>query len=47
MDVLFEQDGSESRVKCTNALLLGNLPEPSDQTARKIRLRDKTNAGGF
>lgn len=46
-DVLFEQDGHESRVERANTLILENLGESADETVGEARGRNETDAGGL
>lgn len=44
---LLEQNGSESRVESTDALVLGDLGETSNQTGGEGGLRDETDTGSL
>lgn len=46
-NLLLEQDGSESRVEGTNALLLQDAGHGREETAGEGRLGDKTDTGGL
>ena len=47
LDVLLEEDGTETAVESTNALLLGDLGETGDETAGEGGLGDETDTGGL
>ena len=47
ISVLFEEDGAKSRVEGTNTLSFENLPKSTNQTIRKTRCRDKTDASSL
>lgn len=46
-NVLLEQNGTETRVKSTNTLLLQDLGETTDQAVGEGRLRHQSDTGGL
>jgi hypothetical protein len=47
MNLLLEEDRTETRVESTDTLVLEDLAETAHETAREGRLRDETNTGGL
>lgn len=46
-NVLLEEDRAKTRVESTNALVLENLAEPTNQTVGEARCRDETDTGSL
>jgi hypothetical protein len=47
ISVLLEEDWAKSGVEGTDTFVFENLPEPTDQTSRKTRCRDKADASSL
>jgi hypothetical protein len=47
MDLLLEEDGTESRVESTKTLSAVDLAESRDETSSELRVRHETNTGSL